>query len=269
MSTHTTIAAICHGEAGTRITAALLAAGYDVTVIDPMASKNNAAPLGEGQAEAVAGADVVLSLNSRTHSLRLAEQIAPLLKEGAVFADANSGTPGMKRRLAELFPPGAFADVAVLAPVPGAAQELSLAASGSGAGKLMGLLEPSGLALDYVSDVPGEAAAREIVRSLLHKSMAAAIIDSLWAAQSLGLQDWAFDEVLEQFNASSAETAKSLLLDSAQNFKRRQMELLEVAEALRDTDYESTMTAPIDFTYGSLMHGKKIPFSKLPQGRRS
>ncbi|RAN69470.1 hypothetical protein B5P43_35745 [Bacillus sp. SRB_336] len=238
-----------------------MAAGVRVSAVDP-AGQHNPAPLAESVEDAAVHADLVLALGSTAAAGRAAGQIAPLMKAGAVYADLTTGTPATKRKLAELFADGSFADVAIIAQQTGPAADVSLAAAGTGARKFIELLGPAGVAVEYISEVPGDAAARGILRSVLDKSLAAAIIDFLWAAESLGQKDWAYQEILQEFTTSSAETAQGYLSDTAKNFKRRQMELMDALEALREAGYESTMAAPIDFTYGSLMHGKKIPFSK-------
>ena len=263
MTTPLTIAVIGHGEAGSLIAAGLANAGAQVVGYDPVTPKKPTVPIAASVEEAVAGANVVLSLNSSTVALRVAEQIAPLLGEGAVFADLNTGTPALKRKLAALFRPGVFADVAVMKPVPGLAEKVPMGVSGDAAREFIARMEPFGMSLEYVSDVPGEAAARKLIRSILAKGMAGVIIDCLWAAEAMGLQDWAYDEILREFDSMSASTAKRYLTGTAQHVKRRQIEMLDVVEMLTEVGYESTMVAPIEFNYGRILHGKKIPFSKV------
>jgi hypothetical protein len=43
---------------------------------------------------------VVLSLNSSSAALRAAERTAPHLAAGSIFADANTATPALKKKLA-------------------------------------------------------------------------------------------------------------------------------------------------------------------------
>ena len=80
----------------------------------------------------------------------------------------------------------------------------------------------------------------------------------------MGLEDWAYEEILREFDSSSSATAKRYLSGTAQHVKRRQIEMLDVVEMLNESGYESTMIAPIEFNYGRILHGKKIPFSKQP-----
>lgn len=155
-------------------------------------------------------------------------------------------------------------DVAVVEQDACSAEGVLLDIAGTGARRLIELLAPFGLTLEYVSEVPGEATARRLIRSLLAKGLAGAIIDCLWAAESMGMQSWAYQEIMEKFEASSAETARQYLSGTAQHIKHRQIEMMDVVAVLNETGYESTIVPAIEFNYGRILHGKKIPFSKRP-----
>lgn len=263
MNTHPRVAFIGHSEAGS-LSGELDKAGVTVVGFDPAARRTPTTPLAGSLEEAVAGADLVFSMSSSTAPFRIAEQVIPLLGKGALYADLAPGTPSMKRELAALFSDGSFVDVAVVEQDADSGEKVMMEVAGTGARRLIGLLEPFGLTLEYVSEVPGEATARRLIRSLLAKGMAGVIIDCLWAAESMGLQDWAYQEILEEFDSNSAETARGYLSGTAQHVKRRQIEMMDVVAMLNETGYESTIVAPIEFNYGRILHGKKIPFRKAP-----
>lgn len=250
------------GEAGSLIAGGLQAAGALVTGFDPATPASPPVPVAADVAAAVAGADLVISINSSTVSRKVAERVVPLLEPGMIYADLNTGTPALKRSLAALFPEGVFADVAIMKPVPGLAEKVPMGVAGEGARRFIELLEPLGLDLEYVSEVPGEAAARKLLRSILAKGMAAVLIDCLWAAETMGLQDWAYEEILREFESSSAETAKRYLTGTAQHVKRRQIEMMDVTEMLNEVGYQSTMVDGVALTYSRILHSKKIPFSR-------
>jgi 3-hydroxyisobutyrate dehydrogenase-like beta-hydroxyacid dehydrogenase len=262
MSEAIRIGVIGLGEAGSLIAGGLQAAGAQVTGFDPASPADPPVPVAEDVAGAVTGAGLVISINSSTVSRKVAEQVAPLLEPGAIYADLNTGTPALKRSIAALFPAGVFADVAIMKPVPGLAEKVPMAAAGPGARRFVEMLEPFGLDLEYVSEVPGEAAARKLLRSILAKGMAGVLIDCLWAAESMGLQDWAYEEIQREFDSSSAETAKRYLTGTAKHLKRRQIEMMDVTEMLGEVGYQSTMVDGVALTYSRILHGKKIPFSK-------
>ena len=208
--------------------------------------------------DSISEANVVLSSTSPVLALKTARESSDALADGAIYADLNAGTPGLKRSLAEAFPTGAFADVVI---ADSRAESFAIAVSGTGSAALAELLAPL-VAVEVISDVAGQAAARALLRSMLDNSMATVLVDTLWAAESLGQATWMHEEILRVFETSTGETAQSLLADTSVNFKRRQMDMQDVVELLSESGYESTMLAPIQFTHGRIMHSKKIPHAK-------
>ncbi len=76
MSETTRIAVIGLGEAGSLIAGGLRGAGATVVGFDPANPENPPVPVVASVAEAVYGADVVISINSSTASRKVAEQVA-------------------------------------------------------------------------------------------------------------------------------------------------------------------------------------------------
>lgn len=210
---------------------------------------------------AVSHAQVVFALTSQHHALTVAEQAAPLLGTGCIYVDLNTATPASKKRLAGLFPTESFVDAALKNP-GSESDQLTLSVAGNGAQRLSELLSSLDLQIDVVSDVPGDATARKLLHDLFTKNITSVLIDTLWAAESMGLQEWAYEDIKQEFDSFSSARAQELITDASVNFKRSQIEMADVVEMLTDSGYESTMLAPIQFNYGRIMHGKKIPYSK-------
>lgn len=204
----------------------------------------------------IAAADIVLSITTPMLAVKTAREAVNTCAVGAVYVDASGGTPATARALAALFSPGLFADAALVT-----GESLALAVSGSGAARAAELLEPF-VAVEVISDVPGQASARAVLRSMLDNAMATVLVDTLWAAESVGQAKWMHDEILREFDTNTAAAAQSLLVDTSVNFKRRQMDMQDVVELLSESGYESTMLAPIQFNHGRIMHSKKIPYAK-------
>ena len=127
------IAVIGPGDAASVLARKLADAGADVMGFDlsPLAESSN--PVAESLEQAVSSADVVLSLNSSSAALRTAERVSALMETGAIFADLNTATPALKRKLAEKFAPDAFVDVALMSPVSQTDGESVIAVAGPGA----------------------------------------------------------------------------------------------------------------------------------------
>lgn len=253
------------GDDALQIAKGLQDQGVSVVGFDHFKPKFSPIALTDSAIAAVADADVVFSLNSATVSIQLAQQVAPHIRAEAVFCDLNPGTPSLKKHLAAFFPEHSFADVAIMKPVAGLAEKVPLSISGSGAHRLLGLLNGLNLDLTYVSDIAGDAAVRNLIRSLVARGIAAVLTDSLWAASALGLEEWALTEIKREFETSTENTVTEHLNDTARNAKRRQVEISHLVEVLSDAGYESTMVAPLELTLARVIHGKRVPFAN-PEG---
>jgi hypothetical protein len=232
------IAVLGNTDLATALTAELLAAGVELV-------------------SEVSDANVVFSAVAAMMAAKTAQEMADVLAAGAIYADASAGTPTAKHSLAELFASGSFADVA-LTVTDG---RVTIAASGSAAPRLVDLLGDI-VAVEAISDAPGVAATRTLLRILLDNGMANVLVDSLWAAESLGQADWMHQEILRAYELATAQSAQAALSDVSVNFKRRQMDMQDVVELLSESGFESTVLAPIQFTHGRIMHSKKIPHAK-------
>lgn len=250
------IAVIGHGEVGSRVARSLASAGADVVGFDVKPPAQPTVPLVDSIAYAVAGADVVFTVNSANVALRVAEQVAPLLGADALYADLNVGPPALKRRLADVFAPEQFVDAAAMRLEP----RLQLALAGAAAERLHAQLAPLALDVEVVSAAVGDAAARTLTRSLFGKVLASAVVDYLWAAQAMGIEEWAYDELLAEFDAMTAETAKHALTATVGNPKKLEIEMLDIVEMLEGAGYHSMFVPPTQLVYNKVYHSIKVPF---------
>lgn len=250
----TRIAIIGGGDSSVELAAALQQAGAEVVTHGVSAPAFAPYTVAENLESAVTESDAVLVFGAPHLALSQAENIAPLLSEGTVYADFSAGTPNTKISISEVLPPGSFADSAILSTT-------NLEASGPGAEAAARILAQRSVNVSVVSGAIGDVAKRTLLRSLLDKSLATAITDTLWAAESFGLEDWAWQEIQDRVNP---HVAQHLIDDASHFFKRQQIEMQEVVEFLAPSGYDSTLIAPIQFNHGRMMHGKKIPHSDTP-----
>jgi 3-hydroxyisobutyrate dehydrogenase-like beta-hydroxyacid dehydrogenase len=253
------IAVIGPGDAGSLLARDLATAGAEVIAFDLSPLPESSTPVAETMDEAVTGANIVLSLNSSSAALRAAERASALLPESAIYADLNTATPALKRKLAEKFAPDAFVDVAMMSPVSATDEQSVFAVAGPAAQTFIDLLSPLGLTLELVSDVVGQAAARNLTRSMLSKVLAGAVIDYMWAAEAMGLEDWAHVEMLRAFDAMTRDTATGYLEETVRNAKRREIEMLDIVEMLEEADYHSLFVPPTQLVYNKVYHSIKVP----------
>ncbi len=191
------VAVLGLGEAGARIAADLVAGGGEVRGWDPVVTPVGGVERAAGPADAVTGAELVLGLSTAAPALDAASSVAPALAPGQVYADLNTTAPGLKADLAAVVQTtgAAFADVALLGPVPNRGIRTPALASGDGAARFAELVRPLGMPVEIVGDAPGDAAGMKLVRSVFMKGLAAAVLESLDAAGQRGVDDWLRGEI--------------------------------------------------------------------------
>lgn len=244
------IALIGFGEAGSTFAGAgdwsAQARAFDILP----ARRDDMAELGitacDSAAEALAGASLVLSLVTADAAPLVAEEVAPLLGEGALFCDMNSVAPGTKRAAAKAIAKGKgrYVDVAVLAPVNPARMKVPLLISGPDAAEAEAALTAVGFTnVRVVGDAVGRASAIKLVRSVMVKGLEALTAEMMMAAHAEGVAD----EVLSSLDASEktipwAERADYNLDRMLVHGRRRAAEMDEAAEMLRSLGIPPLMT---------------------------
>ncbi|WP_410633208.1 DUF1932 domain-containing protein [Amycolatopsis sp. cmx-4-83] len=197
------------------------------------------------EAEAADGADLVLSVNSASAALDALRAGLAGLRPGAVWADLNTASPGTKRRLAALAAEHGvpFADVAIMAPVPGRGLSVPMLTSGNAAEAVAAALNGFGAAVDVLPGEAGVAAERKLLRSVFFKGMSAAVVEALQAARAAGCEDWLRDVIVGELTAAGAGTVDRLVTGSYRHAVRRTAEMAAAAEMLGELDVRADVAA--------------------------
>lgn len=224
------VAVLGLGEAGSRLAADLAAAGVDVRGYDPASIEVARVARAIDPESAAAGTDVVLSVNSAKAALDAAEASLPALRDTTIYADLNTASPGLKRQLAVLVAgAGArFVDVALLGPVPKHGIRVPALASGEAARAFADLFEPLGMPVEVISEEAGDAAALKLVRSVFMKGLAAAVVESMQAAEVAGHADWLENEIATMIGRPFLERA----LEGSRKHAARRVDEMEAARDL-------------------------------------
>ena len=235
MTADLTVAVLGLGEAGSAIAADLVAAGVIVRGHDPAHRTVDGVHDAADEAAAARGADIVLSVNAAAVAIGVARAAAGALERGRLYADLNTGAPALKREIAGVIEPtgAAFADVGLLGPVPGHGIRTPALVSGPGAKRFSELLAPLGMPAIEVGPEPGEAAARKLARSVFMKGLAAAVGESLAAADAVGCAPW-LREDLEQTLARADAGLVARLLEGSRRHAIRRAEEMAAASAMLD-----------------------------------
>ena len=231
----TTIAFIGFGEAGGLIAKGLQGAGatvgacYDILIEDPktagkIADKARAQGVRAARtpAEAVAGADVVLSAVVCSETVAAARNVAPHLVPGQIYMDINSSSPGMKRQAAEAVEANgaAFVEAAVMDLVPPHGHKVPMLLAGAKAATLAAMLAPYGMRVEAIGERIGSASAIKMVRSVFLKGFTSVLFECLLAAHKAGVTDRVLE--LDPWHLPGAGLAKARrLLRPAQGAARQ------------------------------------------------
>jgi 3-hydroxyisobutyrate dehydrogenase-like beta-hydroxyacid dehydrogenase len=222
------------GEAGSLIAPGLAAAGAIVRAFDPKVPAP-AGILGFGSdADAARGASIVMALTSAHDAAATLEQALAGMTGAAIYADLNTGSAGLKMTLAKTAADAgvAFADVALMAPVPGLGLSTPMLASGPAAGQYVRVLSSLGATVTAVPGPPGTAATRKLVRSVFYKGLAAAVTEALRAGRAAGCEDWLRADIGQVLADASAATVDRLEQGSIRHARRRMDEMAAAGDLL-------------------------------------
>jgi 3-hydroxyisobutyrate dehydrogenase-like beta-hydroxyacid dehydrogenase len=233
------------GEAGSRFAADLVELGATVSGWDPLAAAPAGVRPADGGADAVRGSRVVLSVNSARAAVVAARDCAAALADVEVFADLNTAAPSVKETVAGVV--GArgvpFVDVALMAPVPCSGIGTPALASGAGAGAFAEIFGPLGMPVEIVGSEPGAAARRKLLRSVFMKGLAAAILESLEAADAAGCGEWLRGDIGATLEAADASLLERQVGGSRQHAARRVDEMEAATALLRELGVEPRIAA--------------------------
>lgn len=239
------VAVLGLGEAGSIYASDLVDRGADVIAVDLIGpSTPEPHPRASDIAEAVTGADLVLSLvGARSAPTVLAEAL-PAMSPSATYADMNTASPEEKKRLAGLAAGRgiAFADVAILAPVPRARADTALMVSGAGAERAVAIFASYGMPATFAGGQAGAAAGMKLLRSVFMKGLAALAFESVEAADAVGERDWVIAQMASELGPNGHELIEHLLAGTTRHAVRRETEMRDVQAYLDSLGAAHPMT---------------------------
>jgi 3-hydroxyisobutyrate dehydrogenase-like beta-hydroxyacid dehydrogenase len=234
------------GEAGSAIAGDLAAhPATEVHGYDPVAAATPADVVRHAAAaDAAVDADLVLAITPASDATAAMVQTLDTISGQAVYADLSTSAPRLKQRLAGLAAAAGlrFVDVALMSPVPGGGLRTPALASGPAADEFVAAMRPLGMPVDAVGDEPGRAAACKLLRSVLMKGLAAALIEALRAAEAAGLGDETWDNLVAQLTAIDEPMVRRLVTGTATHAHRRLHEMQAAVELLTELAVDPVVT---------------------------
>lgn len=230
-----TVAVFGLGEAGSAIADDLARSGVRTVGWDPQPKRIPPdVTLARDPAAAVAEADVILVLTPARVAPEVARTLLPHLRRGQVYADGTTASPTHKRGTASLLQPAGilFADVALMAPVPGRGLRTPALASGPGADAFAAWAAPLGMPVRVLGPEVGVASGRKLVRSVFMKGLAACAIEALQAADALDCTDEVYRDIAQTLQEADEALLRRLLEGTRMHAVRRAEEMRDTVELL-------------------------------------
>lgn len=141
--------------------------------------------------DAISDADWIISAVTASSSLEAAQSVVPHTRQGQVFIDINSVSPGRKQATAALFSARdvGYVDMAVMAPVHPNGHRTAVFVAGVLGDDFVHRLGALEFHFEAVGEEPGAATAIKMVRSLFVKGLEAITVEALLAAEASGCRD--------------------------------------------------------------------------------
>ena len=254
------IAFIGFSEAGQILAADLFAAGlgkisaFDLRFADSTGSgpsrraRELGVRAGGSIADAMKGAEVIISVVTPRATLQVAEETARSITAGQYFLDLNSASPGVKQRAARAIhaADGRFVEGAVMAPIPPHGIQVPIACSGPHAIEIANLLKPFGFQIDVVSNEIGFASALKMCRSIMMKGMEALMVECMVAARAHGVEQRVIESLNETLPGIDwSERARYVIGRVMLHGRRRAEEMREAAQMIEELGMAPLMASAI------------------------
>jgi 3-hydroxyisobutyrate dehydrogenase-like beta-hydroxyacid dehydrogenase len=263
------VALIGFGEAGTILGADLAKQGlrvatYDILLDSPgtraaMLARAEAAGVTprDTHAEAVRGADLVISAVTASAAADVAQEAARHLQPAQSFLDINSVSPETKRGNARAVEASGadYVEAAVMAPVPPQRLKVPTLLGGRRAAELADALNALGMNATAVAEEIGTASAIKMCRSIMIKGLEALTVECLFAARRFGAEDAVLTSLDKTFPSMGwiGTLPDYLVSRVAEHGKRRAAEMREVAQTERDAGLEPTMAVATSARHDALV----------------
>ena len=197
-------------------------------------------------AEALAGADLILSAVTAEVALEVAERAAPHLRAEQTYLDLNSTAPTVKVAIGEALASSGveYVEGAVLDAIGVAGARAHILLGGPAAQGLAAALRALGLNAAFYRAEIGAASTFKMLRSVLTKGLEALLIEFLLAGRQAGLADDLWADMADFFQRTSFErAADNWVASHGAAHERRYHEMAQAAETLRALGVEPLMTA--------------------------
>jgi 3-hydroxyisobutyrate dehydrogenase-like beta-hydroxyacid dehydrogenase len=257
------------GEVGKTFASAMAAGGAEVSYYDVV--RTDAVP---GVAyrpldELVARCEILLSTVATHVAAAVAETAAPLLTARNTYADMNSTSASLKRRIAGIIgaSPANFIEGAILSAVGEAGAKASILVAGERAEAFAHRMNELGLVnVKYFSSAVGEASQVKMLRSIFSKGVECLLLEMLVAGKCAGVAEYLWKDIVDFMTKHPFQgIAENWIRTHPGASERRYHEMEQVMETLKELGVDPVMTrGTTEFFRKSTASGLAARFVRKP-----
>jgi len=190
--------------------------------------------------------DMILSAVATHVAVEVAEKAISYLRPGKTYADMNSTSASVKKRIAEIIEASGanFIEAAILSAVGETGSKASILVSGKTAQEFSRIMNHLGLInLKYFSPNIGEASLVKMIRSVFSKGVECLLLEMLIAGKRAGIADYLWNDIVDFMTKNSfARIAENWIKTHPLACERRYHEMVQVLETLEEIHVEPIMT---------------------------
>jgi 3-hydroxyisobutyrate dehydrogenase-like beta-hydroxyacid dehydrogenase len=213
--------------------------------IPSRAAKHRNLALTKSAADAVHGAELIISAVTAANDLEAAKSVARDDLRGAFYLDLNSASPGTKQEATKIIEGanGRYVEAAVMTPFPPKRIASPMLLGGEHAGEFLTRAQPLGFSGRVVSAEIGIASATKMCRSVMIKGIEALLTESMLSARHYGVEKDVLASLSDLLPVGDWEKlAHYMISRSLEHGTRRAEEMREVAKTVREAGVNPLMS---------------------------
>lgn len=198
----------------------------------------------ESSEEVMKDVEAVIVAVPAHKALEASVQLMTHVNNKCLYIDVSAANPNVKKEISLniINSGGKFVDAAMMGPLPVYKHRVPILASGGGTDVFIEMMSVYGMNIEKVSEVPGEATAAKLIRSIYMKGIVGLYIELLEAAQHFNVEDLVIDSLSETINGRTfEETMNRLVTGTALHATRRSIELGGTIDMLESAKIDSSM----------------------------
>lgn len=257
------------GEVGKTFASAMVAGGADVSYYDVIRTDALPGVVYLPLDELAARCEILLSTVTTHVAVAVAETTAPLLTSRNTYADMNSTSASLKRRIAGVIGTSAanFVEGAILSAVGEAGANASILVAGERAEAFARRMNELGLVnVKYFSAAVGEASQVKMLRSIFSKGVECLLLEMLVAGKRAGVAEYLWKDIVGFMTKHPFRgIAENWIKTHPGASERRYHEMEQVLETLKELGVDPVMTrGTTEFFRQSTESGLAAHFPRKP-----